>query len=129
MAVVFRSQEALRPINLIDRQMAKYDDLDTKQIFTIGISSVVITAVTILAVQYVYFLLVAGHEAQFQAESSYARQNAILNAQSAEISKYGADPTTGYVTIPIEQAMELVAKESQADSDNHADHATDNDAT
>lgn len=108
--------------------MAKYDDLDTKQIFIIGIASVVITAVTILAVQYVYYLLVDGHKSKLQAESSYSRQNSVLAEQLDSVSKYGADPTTGNITIPIAKAMELVAKESESDSHDHSDEH-ENDAT
>ena len=37
--------------------MASYDDLDTKSIFTVGILSIVVTAVTALAVQVVYYSL------------------------------------------------------------------------
>lgn len=109
--------------------MAKYDDLNTKQIFIIGISSVVVTVLTILAVQYVYFLLVDAHQSQLEAESSYKRQNTVLADQFETVSKYGADPLTGNVTIPIEKAMELVAKESQSESDNHSDNADQKDAT
>ncbi|QDV43004.1 hypothetical protein Enr13x_28560 [Stieleria neptunia] len=109
--------------------MAKYDDLNTRQIFIIGIASVVVTAVTILAVQYVYFLLVDAHKETLQAQSSYKRQNAVLNDQAGSISKYGADPLTGNITIPISKAMELVAQESQSESDNHSDNAESKDAT
>ena len=109
--------------------MAKYDDLNTRQIFIVGIGSVVVTIVTILAVQYVYYLLVASHESVLQAESSYRRQNTILAEQFESVSQYGADPETGNVTIPIEKAMELVAQESQSEADNHTDHANDKDAT
>ncbi|MEO1614850.1 MAG: hypothetical protein AAFV88_03315 [Planctomycetota bacterium] len=91
--------------------MAKYDDLDTRQIFIIGIGSVVVTVVTILAVQYVYYLLVDGYQDQLQAESRYTRQNRILAEQSADIQQYGADPLTANVTIPIEKAMDLVIEE------------------
>ena len=112
--------------------MAKYDDLDTNQIFIIGISSVVVTLVTILAVQYVYFLMVAGHQDLLQAQSSYARQNRELAQQVTSVSEYGADPATGNVTIPIEEAMALVAREAQAhadEADHDAGHEEANDAT
>ena len=109
--------------------MAKYDDLNTRQIFIIGISSVVVTIVTILAVQYVYYLLVQGHQGQLQAESSYSRQNKVLAEQFESVSKYGADPETGNVTIPIEKAMQLVVKESQSDEQNKDKKAESNDAT
>ncbi|MCA9138855.1 MAG: hypothetical protein KDB00_18920 [Planctomycetales bacterium] len=115
--------------------MAKYDDLDTKQIFIIGIGSVVVTVVTIMAVLYVYYLLVAGHESKFQAESSYDRQNTILADQFESVSKYGADPLTGNVTIPVNEAMKLVAKEAQSAketpsaNDKQPENANNNDAT
>lgn len=109
--------------------MAKYDDLDTKQIFIIGIASVAVTVVTILAVQYVYYLLVSGHQATLQAESSYQRQNKILDDQKESIRQYGADPLTGNATIPIERAMELVAKEAQTESESQSEDANETDAT
>jgi hypothetical protein len=37
--------------------MAAYDDLDVKRIFVVGIASVVVTAVTALAVQVVYYTM------------------------------------------------------------------------
>ncbi len=108
--------------------MANSDDLDTKQIFIIGISSVVVTVVTILAVLYVYYLLVAGHESKLQAESNYNRQNTILKEQIESVSQYGADPLTGNVTIPIEKAMELVAKEAASATDQQPENVNENDA-
>lgn len=109
--------------------MANYDDLNTKQIFIVGIGSVAVTVVAILAAQYIYFLLLDNHQEILQAESSYRRQNTILAEQSEEISKYGADPLTGNVTIPIADAMKLVAKESKAVSKTDVKNADDKDAT
>lgn len=109
--------------------MAKYDDLNTKQIFIIGIGSVVVTIVTILAVQYVFYLLVAGNQDQLAAESSYRRQNTFLAEQYDSISRYGADPATGNATIPIEQAMKAVVQESRSDQTESPNHAKSNDAT
>lgn len=109
--------------------MAKYDDLNTKQIFIIGIGSVVVTIVTILAVQYVYYLLVEGHRDQLQAESSYSRQNSVLAEQLESVSKYGADPETGNVTIPVAKAMEWVVKESHSDEHSTSNENETNDAT
>lgn len=99
--------------------MAKYDDLDTRQIFVIGIGSVLVTIVTILAVQYVYYLLVDAHQTQLQADSSYSRQNQVLTDQTDSISHYGADPATGNAIMPIEKAMQAVIEE--AHSENNAD--------
>lgn len=112
--------------------MAKYDDLDTKQIFIIGIASVAVTAVTILAVLYVYYLLVDGHRGKLAEQSSYNRQNTILQEQIDSVNQYGADPLTANVTIPINRAMELVVQEAQqqasSDADNQPENANENDA-
>lgn len=88
--------------------MASYDDLNTKRIFTVGILSVVVTAVTALAVQVVYFALLQWQEQIVTESSDYRRQNEVLAAQQAEVSSYGVDAETGNFTIPIEKSMELM---------------------
>ena len=88
--------------------MASYDDLNTNRIFTVGILSVVVTAVTALAVQVVYFALLQWQEQIVTESSDYRRQNEVLEAQQAEVSSYGVDPETGNYTIPIEKSMELM---------------------
>lgn len=92
--------------------MAAYDDLNTKRIFIVGILSIVVTAVTALAVQVVYYALVSWHDADLAEKSSYRRQNAVLATQAAEIGKYGVNPETAAVTIPIEKAMQLIAADN-----------------
>ncbi len=109
--------------------MAKYDDLNTRQIFLIGIGSVVVTIVTILAVQYVFYLLVAGHQVQLAEESNYRRQNTVLAEQLGVVSRYGADPDTGNVTIPIDRAMEYVVQEFQSEQTDQPNDVKSNDAT
>ena len=51
--------------------MAAYDDLNTKRIFIVGILSIVVTAVTALAVQVVYYSLVSWHEAELSQRDAY----------------------------------------------------------
>ncbi len=46
--------------------MAAYDDLDVKRIFIVGIASVVVTAVTALAVQVLYYSLSEWQNAETQ---------------------------------------------------------------
>lgn len=97
--------------------MAAYDDLNVKQIFVVGIGSIVVTAVTALAVQVVYYWLVQWQDAETQAASNYGRQNRILAEQQAEISSYGVDEGTGNIVVPIEVAMEqMIQKSSKASS-------------
>lgn len=101
--------------------MASYDDLDTNRIFTVGIFSVVVTAVTALAVQVVYYALEQSQKEIKSAQSNYGRQNRILAAQSDEISQYGVDETTGNYTIPVDKAMTLML--ANTDSDHDGDHS------
>lgn len=106
--------------------MADYDDLNTKRIFMVGILSIVVTAVTALAVQVVYYALVSWHDAELSEKSSYRRQNAVLAEQTAEITNYGVNPDTGAVTIPVSKAMELIAADNKGgeDAESH-DHAAE----
>lgn len=94
--------------------MAVYDDLDVKRIFTVGIFSIAVTAVTALAVQVLYYSLVQWQEAETRAASDYRRQNRILTEQAEQISTYGVDPQSGNIIIPIDKAMELYVAEQQA---------------
>lgn len=97
--------------------MAAYDDLDVKRIFVVGIFSIVITAVTALAVQVLYFAMVQWQDAETKAASNYARQQSILAQQEAEISNYGVDAENGNIVIPIDDAIQLMVNEtSESDS-------------
>ncbi|GAA4452613.1 hypothetical protein [Novipirellula rosea] len=93
--------------------MAQYDDLNVSRIFTVGVISVVVTAVTALAVQVFYFSISQWHLEAKSAMGSYQRQNEVLNQQTERISVYGVDEETGKITIPIDKAIELVVAESK----------------
>jgi hypothetical protein len=94
--------------------MAAYDDLNVKRIFIVGIASVVVTAVTALAVQLLYYSLSEWQMAETSAKSSYTRQNNALRKQTEQITKdEGVDAKTGNLTIPIEQAMSIIISESE----------------
>lgn len=99
--------------------MAAYDDLDVKRIFSVGILSVVVTAVTALAVQVVYYWMVQVQSAETAAASNYGRQNTILEDQQNEIARYDVDRQTGNIIIPIDKAMELMVgnKKTETPSD------------
>tara|TARA_R110002049_G_scaffold285698_1_gene466732 strand:- start:135367 stop:135684 length:318 start_codon:yes stop_codon:yes gene_type:complete len=97
--------------------MAAYDDLNVSRIFTVGIISVVVTAVTALAVQVLYYALVQWQSEAKIAQSDYRRQQAVFAEQIEQISSYGVDPTTGNVTIPIDDAIELMASENKKAND------------
>ncbi len=98
--------------------MAAYDDLNVKRIFTVGVISIVVLAVTALAVQVVSYSMLQWQDEAKSAESDYRRQNEILAEQAEQISTYGVDPETGNITIPIDQAIKLIAGESKQKESN-----------
>ncbi|TWT80972.1 hypothetical protein CA13_24190 [Planctomycetes bacterium CA13] len=108
--------------------MAHYDDLNTKRIFTVGAISVLVTVMTALAVQVLYFAM-AQSQAATRAEGHYSRQNEFLESQSAQISAYGVDETTGNITIPIEKAIELTVadKSTLKDTETSTSEGDEND--
>lgn len=107
--------------------MAAYDDLNAKRIFIVGILSIVVTVVTALAVQVVYFWMAKIQSDQTAAQSDYRRQNQFLQQQQAEISAYGIDPLTGNIVIPVDRAIDamLSEQESPAETSEAAAETTD----
>jgi hypothetical protein len=95
--------------------MADYDDLDDKRIFSVGILSVIVLAVTALAVQVVYYYMENAQEVKTAAESSYGQENTILSQQTEQINSFGVDPQTAQIMIPIEQAIQKVVKKRGTD--------------
>ena len=101
--------------------MAAYDDLNVKRIFVVGIASVVVTAVTALAVQVLYYSMAQWQKGETQAASNYTRQNQILSEQLEQVSVYGVDEATGNIVIPVERAIESILNEN-AKSQSSASH-------
>ncbi len=103
--------------------MAQYDDLNSTKISTVGVISVVVLAVTALAVQVIFYALADWQDVAKSEQSNYRRENLTLIEQKQEISAYGVDPQTGNITIPIEKAMEMVVNENQNKKTDASDHA------
>ena len=106
--------------------MAAYDDLNVKRIFVVGIASVVVTAVTALAVQVLYYSMAQWQQSETQAASNYTRQNEILQQQRDLVSVYGVDEATGNIVIPVAKAIEaMVGEKSNTESSaSNSDKAT-----
>ena len=105
--------------------MAQYDDLNTPRIATVGVISVVVVAVTALAVQVMFYALAEWQDSAKSASSDYRRENLVLAEQKEQISTYGVNVNTGRVTIPIDKAMEMVVNEHEnqhkkADASSHS---------
>ena len=105
--------------------MAAYDDLNVKRIFSVGILSCVVTAVTALAVSVVYYWLVQVQTAETAAASNYQRQNRILQEQQDEIESYGVDPETGNIIVPIDVAIEQMVGADKSDSPSEESQASE----
>lgn len=109
--------------------MAAYDDLDVKRITVVGIGSIVVTAVTALAVQVVYYSMARRQDAETRDASDYTRQLRILQEQQDEISTYGVNPETGNIIIPIDRAIELMVSERAKESSNVSNEKSGSDET
>ena len=105
--------------------MAAYDDLNVKRIFTVGILSIVVTGVTALAVQVLYYNMLSWQQAETEAASDYRRQNAILAEQTKEISSYGVNEDNGNVIVPVDQVIDYLVKEKSKSAGNAKDNGSD----
>ena len=110
------------------KTMAAYDDLNTNRILGVGIISIVVTAVSALAVQVVYYALLQWQHEHVIESSDYRRQNKVHATQAAEVSTYGVDPDTGNYTIPVEKSMELMlVKEKDSSPPENNEKKSDSD--
>ena len=96
--------------------MAAYDDLNGKRIATISVISILVTAVTVLAVQVLYFAMAGYVDDQKVRSANYGRQNRVLADQAEEISKYGVDAETGKITVPVGDVMKKMGAEASDES-------------
>lgn len=93
--------------------MAHYDDLNTKQIWIVGLVSTVLTGVTILAVQVLYFALLTSFEESRLATSEYTSSTAALAEQDQSLNSYSRNPENNRISIPIDRAMNIVIERSK----------------
>lgn len=89
--------------------MAQYDDLNVPRIALVGVISVIVTAVTALAVQVLFYAMAARVDAAKAEASQFRRQIEFLERQREQIASYGVDPDTGNVTVPVTVAFEVLA--------------------
>lgn len=92
--------------------MAQYDDLPIKRITVVGLLSIVITFITVLGVQVLYFGMQSYVDDAKLASSHYGDSIAALESQSAKLESYGVDEQTGNITIPVKEAMKKVISSS-----------------
>lgn len=95
--------------------MAEKENLNIPVIVTVGLISIVVTAVSVIAVQALYYSYAADETQRKVTEAPTADADSKLAEQIAKLSRYSwADREKGIVTVPIERAMRLVVQEKRA---------------
>lgn len=95
--------------------MAQYDDLNTKQIWIVGAISAVLTGITILAVQVLFYAMQGSHDASMSS-AEYTSSVEAIDAQLREIDSYGYNEETKAYEIPINKAMDKMIQSSKEES-------------
>ncbi len=91
--------------------MAQYDDIPVQRITVVSIASILVTIITVLAVQVIYFGMQSHADAERSAASKYVDSDAVLAAQRESLHRSGVDADNARLVIPIEQAMsDLIRK-------------------
>lgn len=95
--------------------MAKYDDLNVKDIAVAGVASVIIVFVCIVGAQALFFDYRNREDVKKIIDSRNATYDSIIVEQKTRLQEYGwIDKEKQIVAIPIEEAMRIVVKEEAA---------------
>lgn len=95
--------------------MAKYDDLNVKDIAVAGVASVIIVFVCIVGAQALFFDFLKKEDVRKIIDSRNATYDTIIAEQKSRLDEYGwIDKEKQIVAIPIERAMQIVVKEEAA---------------
>lgn len=93
-----------------------YDDIDTNGVLWAGVISIIVFIALVLGVQALYYAWNNYEITRKETDMEPTRAIATLAAQQKELSEYKrytvGDKTK--IAIPINQAMEIVAKELTA---------------
>lgn len=97
--------------------MVEKDALNTPAIAVIGVVGTIVTFVTVLCLQVLYYRAEDSKVASRAAAAGTPEMRVMLAEQRASLEGYEwADREAGTVRIPIEDAMELVARDAAANS-------------
>ncbi|HEY0980535.1 MULTISPECIES: hypothetical protein [unclassified Schlesneria] len=95
-------------------QFERYDTIDTPTIVVVGFISAILTFVTILATQAIFFATNSFESKRKITGAVPAVLADSLTQQQNRLAGYGwVDPAKGVVSIPISEAMRLVVQEQQ----------------
>jgi hypothetical protein len=101
---------------------AAYDDVNTSTLGLMTIYAVIITFISIVGCQVIYFAMQQRQEERKQLRTEHTLANQFLVAQREKLALAGeeereeGDKKIKYRLIPIEQAMEQVVKEKNAET-------------
>lgn len=97
--------------------MVEKDALNTPAIAVIGVVGTVVTLVSVLCVQVLFHQTEGAQSAQRNAAAGTPEMRVMLAEQRASLEGYAwIDEAAGRVTIPVDQAMQLVARDIAANS-------------
>ena len=90
-----------------------YDDIDTNAVLWAGLISIIVFIALVLGVQALYFAWNNYEVDRKQIDVEPAKSIAILDAQRLDLSEYKSFKVgdTTKIAIPIDRAMDLVAKD------------------
>lgn len=106
--------------------MAQYDDIPVQRIAVVSVASILVTIVTVLAVQVIYSGMQGRADAVRAASTSHTESEQVLAAQREAISRSGVDANNARLVIPIEQAMREIVRKS---GENHEQQSVGSEET
>ena len=93
--------------------MVEKDALNTPAIAVIGVVGTIVTLVTVLCLQVLYYRAEDSQSAARNAATGTPEMKVMLSEQRASLERYEwIDEDAGKLSIPVEDAMELVAREA-----------------
>lgn len=97
--------------------MVEKDALNTPAIAVIGAVGTVVTLVTVLCLQVLYYQAEDAQTAARNAADGSSELRVMLAEQRASLEGYQwIDEQAGTISIPVEEAMELVARDIAANA-------------
>jgi hypothetical protein len=95
--------------------MQRYNDLNTPMIALVGFLGMLLTFITILVLEIVYYSSANRQDAQKIVNVPTTTSNSLLAEQEVKLTRYGwINRDEKQVAVPIERAMQLVVDELSA---------------
>jgi len=103
--------------------MERHNDLNTLKIAAIGFLAALVTFAVILALQVLYYSAANEQQERKVIQAPTTQSDTLLAEQAVKLTRYDwIDREKKKVMIPIDRAMELVAKELSATQSEERSH-------